>query len=226
MSSRVPAWHSSVGELGVPLFWLVMGVGAGAFGAVVFSIVNPNSESLRIFTTAVSAAMGAAGGAVATMIAHRRQDRAARLRKTKSAILRIDRLRLQYEAIVNLLDRNASITDDQIDAAKTDSELRAMRLLTVMLRDLQVYGGKMPQFDDLLETDEDVGTASHIEELFRASTLVNFFDTPGEHMPETQNAKDNFRLFRSEGMSTMLRDRLTTIATLKAHFDSKVRSNS
>jgi hypothetical protein len=202
---------------------VVIGLGLGAFGAVVAGIVAPNSDTLKLFTTAVSAALGAAGGAISTMVADRRRDRLTFRRKTKASTLRIERLRLQYETLIRQITLLAHLTDGQVKAVdESDEALRPVLLLTLLLRGLTAAAGQVPAFDDILETDEDAGNALHAEELFSASVALQYFDSAGEGAPDLDDAKRNVLLCRRLGFDEMMRDRMETLARIKAHFEKKL----
>jgi hypothetical protein len=147
----VPRWHRPISQAGLPLVWLVIGIGVGAFGAQLFSALNLTSDSLRLYTTAVSAGLGALGGAVATMFADRRKDRLSFRRKTKSATIRLERVCLQIETLEQQVIDFVSAADD-LDEAIAAATVKKVMLIGLLLRGLADFGKSPPNFDDILET--------------------------------------------------------------------------
>jgi hypothetical protein len=216
----LPKWHRPVAETGVPLFWLIFGVIAGAFGAVFSAAVDPHSETLRLYTTAASAGLGALGGAAATMFADRRKDKLAFRRKTKAAAIRIARVCLQIETIEKQAATFASVPVDRLEAALRAANPKQVMLIGLLLRNLADFGSSPPPFDEILETDDDVGNAMHAEELFKSFSYLA--PLGNEAFPSYEASHASVTAILTSGMLKNLSGHRTTLQQIQAAFEQKL----
>jgi len=220
----VPSWHQPVSRTGVPLIWLIIGIAAGTFGAQLFSALNLNSDLMRLWTTAVSAGLGALGGAVATMFADRRKDRLAFRRKTKSATMRLERVCLQIEALEQQVIDFVTASDNLSDAI-ANATVRKVMLIGLLLRGLADHGKSPPNFDDILETDLDTGAAMHVEELFVALSHLAPKPVSTEEdpqIPSYEASRISLITYVKTGQFNRLTEYKETLRGIKAQFERKL----
>lgn len=221
----VPKWHLPVSRTGVPLIWLIIGAALGTFGAQLFSALNLNSDLIRLWTTAMSAALGALGGAVATMYADRRKDRLAFRRKTKSATMRLERVCLQIETLEQQATYFVNHADDLDDAIASSTRKRVM-LVGLLLQGLADFGKSPPRFDEILETDLDVNNAMHVEEIFVALSHLAPKSMPGDdpQIPSYEASRVSLITYVRTGQLARLSEYKQTLRGLKAQFEKKLSS--
>jgi hypothetical protein len=218
----VPKWHHSVSRTGVPLFWLIMGVIAGTFGAVVSAVVNPTSESLRLYATAVSAALGALGGAVAGMLSDRRKDKLAFRRKTMAATHRLVRMCLQIETIEVQATPFVEIPLDRLEAAVDSADKKQILLFGMMIKRLADLGRSPPRFEDLLETNEDIHNAMRVEELFMSMSYLSAGMPPDQPFPSYEESRRTLISNLTSGMFRRLLEHRDTLTEMRAAFERKL----
>lgn len=94
--SDMPEWQTRLASRASHLFWYAMGVGTGAFMAVVFAQLAPDSAGLKFLAAMIGPALGALGGFTAAIALESRRERQARLAP-------INELRMPLANILDML---------------------------------------------------------------------------------------------------------------------------
>ena len=200
------------------IFWGVWGGGVGAFGAVFFKTVDVGGDALRVYLGVLTVMMGGALGLISSRPMdllvdsrkRRRKINMARLRLTKAAEA-LDKLavaRSNFQAKLNL---SAQSRDDVF-------ELIALGKL------LGIATASQPDFDDVLDTEEDLKEAMVADDTLRfVSELVKITGSP---TTEVEAMKTACQLaFGSDQVNDPFPGYGKTIRLVEAHFAQKVGSD-
>lgn len=212
-------WFRWIADHAKYFFWGVWGCGVGAFGAVFFKTVDVGGDALRVYMGVLTVMMGGALGLVSSRAMdllvdirkRRRKINMARLRLTKAAEA-LDEFAVERSNFQAKLNLNAQSRKDFFD-------------LIAHGKLLAIATASRPDFDDVLDTEEDLKEAMLADDTFRfVSEFVKIAVSPTTEV-EAMKAACQLAL-GSDQVYDPFPGYGKTIRSVEAHFAQKVAERS